>query len=95
MRFTLKLNDYLEQYVINCDKEAYHCPICYDQCLTFNHVSDIEHILLCYKVHLMELELENFHRDYGEYPQITEDFIYTIMDSVSREMERYYTRYKT
>ena len=87
MRFTLKLCDYLEQYAINCRKNTMHCPVCYEEIMVHNQPSDIEHILSCYKMQLIEMELEKHYNLYGDFPELDEEFICDISTRVDNEVE--------
>ena len=87
MKFTLKLCDYLEQYAINHEKNNIHCPVCYDKVLELNQPKDIEHILSCYKMQLIELELERHYNLHGDFPELDESFIYNITSRVDSEVE--------
>ena len=93
MRFTLRLSDYLEQYVINTNTLTDHCPICYDKILTFNKEIDIEHMVTCYKIQLLELQLQSHFEDHGEYPVLTESYIMELNDRIESEMSSYHTIY--
>ena len=87
MRFTLKLCDYLEQYAINHEKNNIHCPVCYERILTHNKPEDVEHILLCYKMQLIELEFEKHYDMHGSFPDMDDDFIYKITNRVDSEVQ--------
>ena len=87
MRFTLKLCDYLEQYAENLRKNNIFCPVCYEKILTHDQAQDVDHILMCYKMQLIELELEKYYNLYGDFPEMSEEFIHGIAHRVESEVE--------
>lgn len=94
MKFTLSLTDYLEQYITNMDTGSKHCPVCYEQVLEHNKHKDIEHILECYKLQLLELHIMDTLKKTGDVPPLTDELIDNLDYQVSREINNYY-RLKT
>ena len=68
MRLTLSLHDYLCQYLLNVSDQDTHCPVCYQQELTFDTLKDITHVTNCYKQDLLYLTLEQHLKTHGELP---------------------------
>ena len=94
MKFTLSLTDYIEQYVRNVEQDVKHCPVCYEQVLEHSKHKDIEHILDCYKLQLLELHIMDTLEKTGDVPPLTDELIDMLADQVSREVNNYY-RLKT
>ena len=86
MKFTLKLDDYLEQYRINKKKNSDHCPVCYEQEMTGNVEDDVTHIIGCYKDQEIELALLDHMNKTGEFPDIDEFFIDSIIQKIELEI---------
>ena len=95
MKFTLGLCDYLEQYSINKEKEHTHCPVCYEQVLTYNTESDMRHVLMCYKEELLLNTLTKHFEQHGTYPRITGEFIDQVLSRVAEELVGYCELHQT
>ena len=94
MKFTLKLPDYIEQYVTNREKDAPYCPICYEKCMSFNRETDISHILGCYKEQLLWERITSIVEETGEVPVIDENILTNIIEEMEDELFRYYDSIK-
>ena len=89
MRFTLSLSDYIDQYITNLSRDNYHCPVCYEESMEHNRTKDMEHLVECYRVQLLELRFQEYFNKHGDYPRMTAAMILEVVDSVQREMEQY------
>ena len=89
MRFTLSLSDYIDQYITNYESGSHCCPVCYDDVLEHNRVTDLEHIVECYRAQLLELLLVEHYEREGEFPPLTSDMITSLIDKVHKEVENY------
>ena len=89
MQFTLSLSDYIDQYITNLSCNSYHCPICYEQVLEHDRAKDMEHLVECYRTHLLEIQLREYYDKHGEYPEITVDLVLDLVDKVQQEMVQY------
>ena len=87
MRFTLSLNDYIEQYLKNMKDGDIHCPVCYEQVMCDSKSKDMEHMLDCYRGHLLETYMARYKQDYGDMPELTPELILRLVDQVQLEME--------
>ena len=95
MKFTLGLCDYLEQYSTNKEKEHTHCPVCYEQVLTFSTESDMHHVLTCYKEDLLLNTITKYYETHGKYPKLTENFIDQVLSQVAGELVDYCELHQT
>jgi len=89
MKFTLGLSDYMDQYTINESKEDPHCPVCYEQLLTFDLKSDVMHVITCYKESVLLDTIHEYHNKTGEYPALTGEFIDQVLSRVATELADY------
>lgn len=89
IHFTLTLNDYLDQYVINKHAGENVCPICYESELTWNRNKDIEHIMDCYKQQILLKLMRKYHERFNVFPEITDDFMDYVFDQMREEMVTY------
>jgi len=87
MRFTLSLNDYIEQYLKNMKHDETHCPVCYEQVMCDSKSKDMEHMLDCYRAHLLETYMHKYKQDHGDIPDLTPELILRLVDQVQLEME--------
>lgn len=94
MKFTLNLCDYLEQYVINLEKHEPTCPVCYDHVFAFEKEKDIEHILDCYKINLIERYIDEYFDEFGDWPVLSEKHVVDITSKVDAEVAKYHDKYK-
>lgn len=90
MKFTLNLTDYLEQYLTNDKNREPYCPVCYDKCMSFEHKSDIEHIIDCYKEQMIMDKMSKIIESTGKIPAIDAKFVHDINKMIEQEMMKYY-----
>ena len=93
MKFTLRFADYLEQYMTNIDNQEPYCPVCYEQCLTFDKKVDAEHIIDCYKEELVIRRINHIVETTGRVPAIDESLIFEINEQIKDEMSEYYLKH--
>ena len=86
MQFTLKLNDYIDQYKQNLEDGSIHCPVCYEEIMEGNTTKDVTHLLQCYKIQVIELTLIRYFDNNGFYPEIDNMFVETINRDVENEI---------
>lgn len=89
MQFTLSLSDYIDQYITNISNNSMFCPVCYEEVLELNRTTDMEHLVECYRIQLLDTRLREHFDKHGEFPEITANLILDLVDTVRREMEQY------
>lgn len=95
MRFTLSIEDYLDQYVKNKETGDTHCPICYEQVMSDNKSNNITHLIECYKTQVLELELTKYYEEHGALPSSVGDYVDDIMIDIEHELARYCFKYES
>lgn len=90
MKFTLSLNDYIEQYVSNMEQQSMFCPVCYREEMCDDKSVDLEHLLDCYRGHLLETHISR-HRleNAGADPKLSGEFVIKLLEQVEQEMKTY------
>ena len=89
MRFTLCIEDYLDQYIKNRDAGDIHCPVCYEQVMHDTKSNNITHLLECYKTQVLELELTKYYEKHGTLPPSVGDYVDDLMTDIEHELVRY------
>ena len=90
MKFTLTLNDYLEQYLTNMKQHSMHCPVCYKEEMCDVKSVDLEHILDCYRGHLLETHISRYKlENAGDTPSLSSELVLKLLEQVQLEMELY------
>ena len=90
MKFTLTLNDYLEQYLTNMKQHSMHCPVCYKEVMCDVKSEDLEHLLDCYRGHLLETYISRHKlENAGDTPSLSSELVLKLLERVQLEMELY------
>ncbi|MAF36587.1 hypothetical protein CL622_05725 [archaeon] len=90
MRFTLALNDYYEQGAKNLLENKFICPVCYEEVLDGDLDHDAIHIKRCYMLQRIEIELEKYIKEHGEFPKsVRNDIISKITNQFKPERVDY------
>ncbi len=95
MRFTLCIEDYLEQYIHNRDHGIPYCPICYEQVMTDNKSNNMTHLLSCYKTQVLELRLTDYYTNHGELPASVGDYVDDVLIDIEQELLRYCYKFES
>lgn len=95
MKFTLSLHDYMEQYVINQEHDQTHCPVCYQQVMTWNIKSDTTHLMECYRDDVLYRVLFEYMQQHDTLPALDERFLDMIDARICDELNQYYSNIKS
>ena len=93
MRFTLRFEDYIEQYMLNKAADEPFCPVCYEKCMTFDKKTDAEHIIECYREDLIMRKLRDMIELTGGVPALDVSFINSITQQIEDELDSYQFKY--